>query len=79
MDHSRNLTTQNLLSTLDGETGDLLTQGFTGLHSQLICFCLGIGDDLVGFSVARFFASSTMVAPRFSASARRWRFRRATW
>ncbi len=49
MDLGRHLATQNLLGTLDGQTGDLLTQDFTGLHGQLISFCLGISNDLGTF------------------------------
>src|SRR5574343_1795016 len=49
MDLGRHLTTQNLLGTLDGQTGDLLTQDFTGLHGQLIGFGLGVSNNLGTF------------------------------
>ena len=39
---------QDLLGTLDGQEGDLLAQGFAGLHRLLLGLGTGGGDDLVG-------------------------------
>jgi hypothetical protein len=38
---------QDLLGALDGQCGDLLAQGFAGLHGLLLGFDTGSGNDLV--------------------------------
>ena len=40
MDLFRDLAAKDLLSTLDGQTGDLLAQGLAGTHDLLIGFGL---------------------------------------
>jgi hypothetical protein len=61
---------QDLLGTLDGQRGHLLTQGFTGSNGLLLGFGAG-SNNLVAFFVARALASSMMAWARRSASASR--------
>jgi hypothetical protein len=49
MDAGIDFLAENLLGTLDGQRGHLLTQGFAGLHRLLLGFSTGGSNNLVAF------------------------------